>query len=275
MTSKPTESNSDRPESKLTVTTLRKTPRPEELVAVCARGDYYDGFVGEDDYDEVMDGISFDDKHEEWAREFLGNTETGFTYGVEHYARMYSFLERLFRRGHWGPFEHPQITFGVKGASRSCMAQITRHRHVSFDVQSQRYVDFSEKDDPVQFPRSLEDPDHFSRETGAVDLHELDREFHAEFYQERAQSLFDDYEQMVADGVPKEDARFILPIGTRVNWTMSMNARALLHLADMRAKSDAQWEARMLADKVLDAFQEWCPITYALWEEHGPHKLAP
>jgi len=48
--------------------------------------------------------------------------------------------------GHYGPFEHPSATFAAEGMSRACMAQLTRHRHVSFDVQSMRYVAFDEVD---------------------------------------------------------------------------------------------------------------------------------
>ena len=261
--------------SELEVETLRRTSKADELVCQTARGDYYDGAVHEVSARELLETVSYDDKHREWAEDFLSERGRALSYSAEHYARQYAFLERLYRRGHFGPWEHPQITFSVKDASRTCMAQITRHRHASFDVQSQRYVNFGVKDEPVKTPKSLADPDHFSRETGTVELDELDREFYAEHYQEKARELVHLYNNMVQNGVPKEDARFILPTGTKVNWTMSMNARCLLHLADMRAAADAQWEARELANLVLEEFAEWMPISYAVHEEHGPNKLAP
>lgn len=55
-------------------------------------------------------------------------------------------IVHLLQHGHYGPFEHPPATFAIEGMSRACMAQLTRHRHVSFDVQSMRYVAFDAVD---------------------------------------------------------------------------------------------------------------------------------
>ena len=51
-----------------------------------------------------------------------------------------SFIEMLSGLGHESPMEHMNFTFGIENVSRSLLAQITRHRHASFSVQSQRYV---------------------------------------------------------------------------------------------------------------------------------------
>lgn len=50
------------------------------------------------------------------------------------------FLDKLASMGHESPLEHAYFTFGIEGVSRALLAQITRHRIVSFRVQSQRYV---------------------------------------------------------------------------------------------------------------------------------------
>jgi len=236
------------------VTTLQSTPEPEELVCTAARGDYYDGFVGEDSFAEVMDGVPTKEEHRVQAAADVHDwqdiedlrddppTEEELGHHALARARKRSLLERLFRRGHWGPFEHPQITIAVEGVSRSCMAQITRHRHASFDVQSQRYVDFGNKEDPVEVPRSLTDPNHATRGEGTIDLDDAERTLFEDTFEETSAELVDWYETMVEAGVPKEDARFILPIGTKVNFTVSVNARMLLHIEDMRKTGEAQWE---------------------------------
>jgi thymidylate synthase (FAD) len=263
------------------VETIRATPEPEKLSCQAARGDYYDGFVPDADYEELMESVQYDESHVEAIAEIFD-----YTFGddvdtdvispeTELRARQYALLERLFRRGHWGPFEHPQITLGIEGISRSCMAQLTRHRHASFDVQSQRYVDFGEKEDPVEVPKSLVDEDHFSRETGELKYGDKHREQFRESYEQHVSDSVDEYEAMVDAGVPKEDARFVLPIGTAVNMTVSVNARTLIHIEDMRAKADAQWEIRELTNAVHDEFAQWMPMTTHLYEEHGPHKIAP
>lgn len=265
------------------VQTLSSTPDPEQLVCQAARGDYYDGFVGDVSIETLMASVEYDDEHVQAVVDvFYGDEINGdgvqqsvLSTETEQLARQYALLERLFRRGHWGPFEHPQITLAIEGISRSCMAQLTRHRHASFDVQSMRYVDFSDSTDPAATPSSLTDGGHFSRETGQVALDGVSSEYARDSYEDLVADAFDWYERMVEHGVPKEDARFVLPIGTRVNLTVSMNARMLLHVEDMRKKADAQWEIREMTEMVHDEFADWMPMTAHLYDQHGPHKLAP
>jgi thymidylate synthase (FAD) len=169
--------------------------------------------------------------------------------------------------------------------SRSCMAQITRHRHVSFDVQSMRYVAFDEVDpdevrtgEMVVVPPSATDPDWVGRNqrTGSVD-DEIVEEREEVFRESVARSV-EDYQRLLDLGMAPEDARFVLPIGTKVNVVMSMNARMLMHVADMRAAADAQWEIREVTERVLDLAVEWCPITFEYYDEHmkgRKNRLAP
>ncbi|MEF8776316.1 MAG: FAD-dependent thymidylate synthase, partial [Haloarculaceae archaeon] len=102
------------------VTLLEATPDPEQVICRGARNDYMEDWVGEVSFEEAMAGIE-------------GETVAD---------QMETLIGHLLEHGHFGPFEHAQATFAVKGISRSCMAQLTRHRHVSFDVQSMRYVAF-------------------------------------------------------------------------------------------------------------------------------------
>ncbi|MCT9097391.1 FAD-dependent thymidylate synthase [Haloarchaeobius sp. HME9146] len=242
---------------------LEATENPEELICKAARNDYYSDFVGEDDFETVMAGIDGDSMQE----------------------KQETLIGHLLSHGHYGPFEHPQITVAVKGVSRSCMAQITRHRHVSFDVQSMRYVSFDDVDpadvregELVVTPPSASDPNWVGRnqKTGAVDEEVVaERE---EVFRESVTRSVEEYQRLLDLGMPPEDARFVLPIGTKVNMVMSMNVRMLMHVADMRAAADAQWEIRDLTEQVLDLAAEWCPITFDYYEENmrnRKNRLAP
>jgi thymidylate synthase (FAD) len=242
---------------------LEATSDPERVVCTAARNDYMSDFVGEQSFEEVMASIEGDTLE----------------------AKQRTLIAHLLDHGHFGPFEHPQATFAVKGISRSCMAQITRHRHVSFDVQSMRYVSFDDVDpddveagEMVVTPPSATDPDWVGRnqKTGAVD-EETVRERERVFRDSVRQSV-ENYQELLDLGMPPEDARFVLPIGTEVNMVMSMNARMLMHVADMRAAADAQWEIRELTERVLDLAEEWCPITFEHYNEHmrnRKNRLAP
>ena len=52
----------------------------------------------------------------------------------------YKSLNHALASGHTSVLEHAVFTFRVTGLSRAALAQLTRHRLASFDVQSQRYV---------------------------------------------------------------------------------------------------------------------------------------
>jgi thymidylate synthase (FAD) len=232
------------------VDVLQKTKHPERLVCQAARGDYYGGYVGDVEYAELMASIDGDDLE----------------------AKTRNFIEKQLSRGHYGPFEHPQITFAVESISRVTMAQITRHRHLTFDVQSQRYVDFSDTEAVV--PKSLQDGEQNVTKSGE-DSSNADTEMWQGVYQERTSDLFDLYEQMVDGGVPKEDARYVLPLATPVNMTVSGNARTFLHLLNLRKKADAQSEIRELSELLLDELFSWMPFTFEWYDANAPMRLSP
>ena len=241
---------------------IRGTSQPERLVTRCARGDYRKDGVGQSSsYEEIMEPIEAKDR-------WLDRSDT------ELEAKKRSMVERFFKKRHMGPFEHPSATFAVEGVSRSCMAQLTRHRHATFDVQSMRYVDFSDFDLGVDEVEDMEldvlenmlsehvvVPDEVVEQGGLRD------------YAETVVQQFERYESMVNSGVPKEDARMVLPLGTKVNLTFSMNARAIMHLLDMRMKANAQWEIRELSDKVLEGVKDWMPTTFEIYEDEHPNRL--
>jgi len=245
------------------VTLLEATEDPEELICKAARNDYSGEFVGGQSLAatmETVDGETMAEKQE-------------------------TLIGHLLDHGHFGPFEHPQITFAVEGVSRSCMAQITRHRHVSFDVQSMRYVAFDDVDpadvregEMVVIPPSATDPDWVGRnqQSGAVDEETVAER--AEIFKDTIEDAVESYQKLLDLGMPPEDARFVLPIGTKVNMVMSMNARMLMHVADMRAAADAQWEIRGLTEDLLDIAADWCPITFDHYEremKNRKNRLAP
>jgi len=94
-------------------------------------------------------------------------------------------------------------------------------------------------------------------------------------YEETTEHLVEIYRELVEDNnVPKEDARYVLPLGMSVNMTLSGNARTMMHLMDMRRKADAQWEVRELSELLVDELREWMPMTFNHYEQQLS-KLAP
>src|SRR5579883_1772519 len=135
-------------------------------------------------------------------------------------------LERL-KTGHVSPLEQVWFEFAISGVSRAFSHQFVRHRvGISFEQQSQRYVVFKKGRFPFTVPETV-------REAG---------------FGERFESLMAEiggfYEELVAAGVPGEDARFVLPNATSTNFKITINFAALLHMADLRLCTRAQWEFR-------------------------------
>jgi thymidylate synthase (FAD) len=242
---------------------IEATQNPEELICKGARNDYMEEFVGDQTFEETMESVE----------------------GETTEAKMQTLIGHLLDHGHFGPFEHPQATFAIKGISRSCMAQITRHRHVSFDVRSMRYVSFDDVDpadvregELVVTPPSATDPDWVGRNQKSGPVGEETAERREEVFNDAIENAVESYQELLDLGMPPEDARFVLPIGTKVNMVMSMNVRMLMHVADMRAAADAQWEIRQMTERILDLAEEWCPITFEHYNEHmrnRKNRLAP
>ena len=198
---------------------------PDKIAAMAARGDYMsDSLVGKS-FEETMGGTDKD--HQE-------------------------FLDDKAFRGHFGVFEHKPPAFFVEGLSRVAMAQLTRHRLLSFDVQSQRYVNFEDKE-PVVPPTFVDD--------GAIHSHKWEQ-----YLLEHWRNSVRFYKDAIDDGIPKEDARFFLPQAAPVNLTMTGNNRALMHMVDLRANAKAQWEAQEFAEKVYDELMDYAPKTFSAYE---------
>ncbi len=226
------------------VTAVRSTPEPEWLVCETARGDYSQTPPWNQSLEELMKGVK-------------GN-------GLDEKKR--TLLTRLFLAGHWGPFEHPVITFGIEGMTRVTLAQLTRHRIASFDIQSQRYVKMGSHGDDYEVPPSITAEEIVSRKGGKRKL-DLSPEIRMEFFEHAIDVAHDAYELLISTGVPEEDARYVLPNAQKIHGTMTVNARSLMHIIALRSFGDAQWEIRDLVNQMLEIAKEWMPITFSLFEQ--------
>ena len=76
------------------------------------------------------------------------------------------------------------------------------------------------------------------------------------------------YEAFVNAGVPKEDARFVLPNACATRVLFTMNGEELVHFLRLRTCSRAQWEIREMAIKVLLELRKGFP---ELFKNVGPN----
>ena len=67
------------------------------------------------------------------------------------------------------------------------------------------------------------------------------------------------YYERINQGFSEEHARGLIPFDVRQHWIMSANVRSLMHLLDLRWKSDAQLEAQKLCETIFPHFEAWVP----------------
>ena len=165
-----------------------------------------------------------------------------------------SVLRHALDSGHTSVLEHAVFTFRIEGLSRAALAQLTRHRLASFDVQSQRYVRIPDvdnvyTDEGLVFPQSIVESSFLSEVKGIMGY------------------VMNLYQQMVDAGIPKEDARYTTPQAVPTSLIMTMNARELLHFFSLRTCNRAQWEIRKLADEMLRICKQ---VEHRIFYNAGP-----
>ena len=144
-------------------------------------------------------------------------------------AKMQKLISGVIESGHGSTIEHVVFTFGISGVSRTLSHQLVRHRAgVAFDQQSQRYVKF--KSAATMLPHTIAEADDEVRQR----------------FEEQVEGSMELYAELVAAGIPGEDARFVFPNATRTNLVMTANLRALIHMSGLRLCTMAQWEIRRL-----------------------------
>ncbi|RLE93055.1 MAG: hypothetical protein DRN04_08540, partial [Thermoprotei archaeon] len=68
-----------------------------------------------------------------------------------------------------------------------------------------------------------------------------------------------EYYRLLAKGVRKEDARFIIPQAIKTALIMTVNLRELLHIAKLRLSNTAQWEIRELVKRMVEEASKIVP----------------
>ncbi len=136
--------------------------------------------------------------------------------------------------------DHVVYMFEIEDVSRVTTHQLVRHRTVSYDQESQRFSAATREG--VVTPPSIQ-----SNETAY------------KAYDDALKIVYSSYEKMVAAGVPKEDARYILPSAIKTKLVMTLSAKSLMHLVWQRTALQAQWEIRNLAMAMHELAQEATP----------------
>ena len=134
---------------------------------------------------------------------------------------------------HLAALRFAYATFYIEGISVACQNQIVRSKHLDFMVQSKRYVNADKGEFQFIMPEGLSGE--------AYEL--MDRIWW---------NSLNDYKDLLAMGVKKEDARAILPANTSTKMNVTGNLQSWYDFFKLRLDNHAQTEIRAVANAIYD-----------------------
>lgn len=168
-------------------------------------------------------------------------------------------IKYLIKHKHWSPFEMASMQVEIE-TTRAVAAQVLRHRSFSFQEFSQRYSSVDQLG-TVGLPH-LRSQDLKNKQASHDDLDPKKVDLMNKQIQQLYHSTFDYYEYLLSQGVAKECARSILPLGTPTRLYMSGTIRSFLHYTQIRAGIETQLEHRLIAEAIKDIIEEQLPSIY-------------
>ncbi len=207
--------------------------------------------------------VSFNNESE-WCHDQAAITrlaETGSKYHQEDVLCLCEKDKKLIRylakHNHWTPFAHPQITLRIK-APISIRTQFFKHKQGFVENEiSRRYVSF----EPEFYTPLWRGKPTGGAKQGSSERINIDNETDIGYTNSLKLCLYT-YEQLLANGVAPEQARFVLPQGmyTEWYWTGSLAAYARFH--KQRIDEHAQWEIREYATAISKIIEPLFPESW-------------
>lgn len=157
--------------------------------------------------------------------------------GIGDDNEMQRMTRKMVELGHESTLEHSYFFLDVI-CSRVCSHQLVRQRvGTSYSQRSERYTGFEDGVKVIVPPTIRQDSVRYTTFTKDI------------------KSSVDTYFDLIEQGVPKEDARFVLPrVATEL--AFSLNGRSLRHFLKLRYSPHAQWEIRRIATQIKQQVEE-------------------
>ena len=172
-------------------------------------------------------------------------------------------LRYCIKHGHWSIFEQASMTVEIE-TTRGIAAQILRHRSFTFQEFSQRYADTNLLAEEIPM-FDLRHQDTKNRQNSLDDVpynKKKDLEYKiAEHFVE----AMDLYNELLASGIAKECARFVLTLATPTMMYMTGTIRSWIHYLQLRGGHGTQKEHMEIAHAIEEIFiKEFPTISDAL-----------
>lgn len=183
-------------------------------------------------------------------------------------------LRFLLAGKHGTPFEHNFFKFHIR-APIFIFREWHRHRiGVSINEESARYSPLS---GDFWYPAIDGGWRTQIGKPGAYSYEPLPYGITVMGYEDKMKAVYDfayeTYQFYLAEGVAKEIARAVLPVGIYSQMIWSCNARSLMNFLALRNHNAALRELRLYAEAMEKIFAEIMPITHDAFVENG--RVAP
>ena len=173
----------------------------------------------------------------------------------DNYAKL---LKYCITHEHWSIFEQGFMTVEIN-TTRGIAAQILRHRSFTFQEFSQRYADATllAEDIPLF---ELRRQDNKNRQNSIDDISDETKVKWNTKIREHFSKAKAIYDGMIADGIAKECARFILPLAVPTRLYMSGTIRSWIHYINLRSSHGTQKEHMDIANNIKRIFIQQLPV---------------
>lgn len=173
----------------------------------------------------------------------------------DNYAKL---LKYCIDHEHWSIFEHGFMTVEIN-TTRGLAAQILRHRSFTFQEFSQRYADTTLLSEEIP-TFELRRQDNKNRQNSIDDISDEVKSKWGMKIREHFAKAKSIYDGMIADGVAKECARFVLPLATPTRLYMSGSVRSWIHYINLRSSNGTQKEHMDIANNIKEIFITQFPL---------------
>lgn len=156
-------------------------------------------------------------------------------------------LDRIVNKHKHGSIsEHAVYTFDIKGISRACLQELSRHRMASPSVRSSRYT-----------LKELKSELPFTYIKGRESLYKRAAKYIVftpnTLVNISSIEALERLRVLIYNGISNDMAKFAMPECYKVNEILTINARGLKNFLQLRLSKDALWEIRELANSIRDA----------------------
>ena len=166
-------------------------------------------------------------------------------------------LKYCIKHNHWSVFEQSSMTLEIE-TTRGLGAQILRHRSFTFQEFSQRYADTNLLADEIPM-FDLRSQDLKNRQNSIDDIPKNKKADLQEKIAEHFVEAMDLYNELLANGIAKECARFVLPLATPTRLYMTGSCRSWIHYINLRSAHGTQKEHMDVVAECKKIFVEQFP----------------